>query len=368
MFSTCSLLETISFVLLLVPPSSLVSGWTATWSSLSAGLSGPSPPGRVPAGYSHCDGTLYIFGGETDSGDGSTGMPNVYLNDLWSYTLGSSSWKDLSPSSSSPLPPPRACAAMVCDPASKTLTLFGGLTRPSPTDPSTVPLGDVWVFDLISRTWEDVTPKRRGGSTSPLPLSSFSATLLNSTHAVIFGGSKEDFALSDETWLWSIKEREFERVQTSKSVPQARDFHTAAAEKHKNMNSLVMFGGVDDGLLWRFDLSKGSWSSEPSDLAYQSGRAAFLTNQGNEEVLCTFGGMLFKDGSPEYMNEVEVISDDGSWLVAKEDGNDAPKGRCYAAIVDDVGAGALVYGGYQRTGEKGEMERLNDLWLLKIQE
>ncbi|XP_029993907.1 host cell factor 1-like isoform X3 [Sphaeramia orbicularis] len=151
------------------------------WKRLKAKApkNGPPPCPRLGHSFSLIGSRCYLFGGlANDSEDPKNNIPR-YLNDLYCLELrpGSSvvGW-DI-PSTSGPPPPPREShtAVVTSGRSGNRLIIYGGM--------SGCRLGDLWVLDIDSLTWNK--PSIIG--TAPLPRSLHSATTINNK-MYVFGG------------------------------------------------------------------------------------------------------------------------------------------------------------------------------------
>jgi len=107
-----------------------------TWTNLASG-----PPARTLAAlaYDSANNRLLLFGGRMGVG--------TLLNDLWAFNLGTSTWSQLSPSSS---PPARMGHTLTYNPATTSMILVGG------SGSGNTLLGDTWHYSQNS--WTQVYP------------------------------------------------------------------------------------------------------------------------------------------------------------------------------------------------------------------
>jgi N-acetylneuraminic acid mutarotase len=100
-----------------------------TWTDLDPAGGVPSPRGNHRMVYDSASGQVILFGGY----DG-----NAELYDTWAYDPATNTWTDLDPIDP---PPAREEHAMVYDPASGRVIIFGGLDHPADRD-----LDDTWAL------------------------------------------------------------------------------------------------------------------------------------------------------------------------------------------------------------------------------
>ena len=125
------------------------------WVHLSQPANTPSPRAGSAVVHDPASGTLLLFGGQFQS---SQSMMESY-NDLWSYTPGANTWTQLNPSGV--LPPPRGFASMTYDPDHKVILLYGGVGVTTPfrsNMPTVSELTDLWAYDPAANTWTKETP------------------------------------------------------------------------------------------------------------------------------------------------------------------------------------------------------------------
>jgi hypothetical protein len=151
-----------------------------SWSNVTP-TSGTSPTPRIGAAmvYDPATKDVVLFGGY----DGSS-----VLGDTWVWN--GSTWSKLTPSAA---PSARESAAMVFDQASGQLLLFGGIV-PVANAPSTF-FNDTWVW--TGATWQQLQP-----ASSP-PARGFASIAYDATskNVVLFGGASQGSYLGD-TWTW----------------------------------------------------------------------------------------------------------------------------------------------------------------------
>lgn len=112
---------------------------------------GPSdPPGRADFGFVYCrrKGTAFMYAGRNESG---------LLGDLWELKADGRTWVPIWSPTRSAGPSPRAGIAMACDEKRGRLVVFGGDRGDSILGLS-LPVHDLWEWDISRRRWVDQTP------------------------------------------------------------------------------------------------------------------------------------------------------------------------------------------------------------------
>ena len=159
------------------------------------------------------------------------------------------------------------------------ILLFGGRTNPS------TPLGDLWYFDLDSRTWYDLTSKAdKSLSAWPSPRWSTSFQSMGDRVAVLFGGRDSSSEFGD---CWSLHFAKETRTATwfclydnTNSIYNAEPspgplFRACllplcppTSLPHSTHDSFLVLGGTSSlpptSSLFHFKLSKRQWSTVPS--------------------------------------------------------------------------------------------------------
>ena len=129
---------------------------TDSFTDRTPSLPMPWPPGRWAHAMTSCldSGKTYIFGG--------VGNHDALLDDLWEWN--GSEWSQIQ---SDVRPGGRSHAAMACDPARKSILLYGGMDNGGTGSMESMDriLGDTWEWKLETQKWSQLHP-----SASPGPL------------------------------------------------------------------------------------------------------------------------------------------------------------------------------------------------------
>ncbi len=181
-----------------------------------------------------------------------------------SYDVTAMIWKNLNPKVS---PPPVSWGALAFDPVKKELLLFGGggvyEGRPG-----------MWAYSPEDNTWRKlkVNPLPPARCCSPLAVDVKNHVL------ILFGGDAQD-RLLDDTWIFDLKKREWQKSE-SKLRPSARGGHGLAWEPKSGliilakgytsiMRSSSANGGRRVGLsneTWGYDVKFDRWRRLKADI------------------------------------------------------------------------------------------------------
>jgi uncharacterized repeat protein (TIGR01451 family) len=169
-------------------------------------------------------GAVYLFGGN---------KAETHLDDLWVYQNGN--WLEIQ--GSGPCPPRRTLAALTYDLDNNRLLLFGGRSATG------TPLADLWSFDLMAETWQELAGGGEGG-----PPARMAHTLTYDAaagNAVLVGGvSGDGDILLNDTWLYR-DQTGWMKAATTPTLPEA-DHHQAVYDGH----AIILFS---HGEVWQYE-------------------------------------------------------------------------------------------------------------------
>jgi len=146
-------------------------------------------------------------------------------------------------------PPPRCNAAIVYDPATKSMVLFGGYNQAAA-------LNDTWVFDCERNRWE-----RRSPEVAPPPMFAPAATVLPGGGKILVCGNdgrkvrrrhRSRSSARKETWVYDVARNEWTPMDDGLELPGYRWLTATASEKH-GVVFLVAFGRERRTYALRFD-------------------------------------------------------------------------------------------------------------------
>jgi hypothetical protein len=118
------------------------------WAVIDHAIGRP-PTRRAGHSVANSDTHFYVFGGRTCN-DLNCSLSVRALNDVWSYDAERNEWNQLQATSRAS-PSPRQEAAIIA--MNNRVFIFGGLNPISG-----IVFNDVWVFDVVSRVWTNLSP------------------------------------------------------------------------------------------------------------------------------------------------------------------------------------------------------------------
>lgn len=325
---------------------------SARWQEFQGG--GAVPLGRIPAGATTCDGSLFVFGGETDYDSSDPFVVNRYLNDLWMFTpkAGSAAdgeWSELSADGDANAPSMRTLSSMVC--SSGKIFLWGGHVRIVGQKYTTA--ADLWSFDIANRQWK-LLQNNTALHNGPSPMAGQTGTLVEDK-MVIFGGRSPTDGVQNAVWIYDISAGTWRKGSPMFS-PAPRHFHIAV--HIPGSSKMGIWGGVEDTMLWEYDVNADAWSLALGIAQdFESGRAGAFA----DGKLWSFGGFRMEGRFPNYNNDLFENSE-GYFQEVTIDNSALPEGRCYGSLLT-VNNTIWLYGGYRRPAP---VERLGDLWRLVV--
>ncbi len=204
----------------------------------------PSPRRGAVMAYDEEDNVVLLFGGRVAHGK--------YVNDLWSYSVPTNTWTNLTPANG---PSPRWKAGFSYDPGLKAVILVGGWNATGGSD-------DVWRYYVTNRTWLEVEPSGR----FPRAMLSTPTVYDRALGLHILAGT--DYAVNPpygilETWSYEAAENVWTLLDPDPLPiiwPTATIGHTLTYDRVSQ--KVVLFGGsanVVYGDVWEWDASAGTW-------------------------------------------------------------------------------------------------------------
>lgn len=179
---------------------------SARWSRVTPGV---APAAREAAAFA-VDPTLglaFLFGGWNQN---YSSVGTITYSDLWELNLSTETWSSVSVAGTRP--PPLEGAAMVWDPETQRIEMFGGCYPCSSA---------VWQFDPDSLTWTQLAPP----ASAPAPRAAASWAYDPASHVdLLFGGSDGATAFND-TYLFDPSNDSW----VSESLPPAPPARSNAA-------------------------------------------------------------------------------------------------------------------------------------------
>lgn len=189
-------------------------------------------PRRSPAiAYDESRGKIVLFGGL--GGDGPPRQNEQFYQDTWEFD--GKKWERIASTG----PDPRYGPAMIYDPSSKKIILFGG------NDHSDNIYGDTWEWD--GKTWKKLS------DAGVNPRSTFKLIYSKKRNSILlFGGFDKDNIYGD---VWEWKNNAWQKLD----VPEMPKLFFPGAAFDTKRNALFMFGqssAQSEGETWELDLSK----------------------------------------------------------------------------------------------------------------
>jgi hypothetical protein len=333
-----------------------------TWTRVKAKGHAPSTRWGHSAVWTGSE--MLVFGGE-HAGDVGPFPVNVVLDDLWSYTPATKTWKQLHPLGG---PPPARVAHTAVWTGSEML-VYGGF-HPFPTV-----LNDVWAYHPSSNTWEEITLLAGGATRRSAHTAVWDPRIGG---MLVFGGidvlsnilaNPEVFLLSERRWLVAGSD--------VVSFPPAR-YGTAAvfSDRPGNRGGMWLFGGCHGSLVgfadtWQwldalsFTLKEVSVALPEEPVLAPSARclhSAVIIESGSRSWMVIFGGVDgFRDlHDLHYLNLIGHAQ--GDWFTVLPADKPQPRSRQEHTAVW-TGTEMLVFGG--RCSPNCQRPVGNALWSLR---
>lgn len=237
-----------------------------------------SPGSRSESGFwlDYKKRILYLFGGRTYD---STNKNYVLSNDVWMLNMKTiDQWKLLPPKSKHGQMPSPRYSSSVCGISDTMVLVYGGIDKDGKR------LGDTWIFELLSNTWEKLGTSNDTKFNAPLERGDQSSWCLYHK-LILYGGRNSEFKLYHDMWSFSFISLKWTEMESSKnyptsqigqnlvSYPKSRSGATTFSTPQEN--DLYLFGGNTgdyEGLdqaqinekyttdLWKYDLAEDSWT------------------------------------------------------------------------------------------------------------
>jgi hypothetical protein len=217
-----------------------------TWTKLATPGTAPSARDNSQMVYDSVGGGIILFGGSDATGD---------RNDLWVFDARSNAWTALKPSGT--LPQARGGHAMVYDPNTNRVLVFGGLNSGT-----SELLNDLWAYDLTTNAWTRLNPSGTPPSKRQYPAIAYCAA---TRRVLLFGGltlsDNADAGLGD-LWAYDPIGNAWERITPTGTTPSARQGQAMAYAPA--LGGLFMFGGLfgtmDLDESWMFNPTADEWT------------------------------------------------------------------------------------------------------------
>ena len=222
---------------------------------------GPSPRSDAAIAYDEANRVVILHDGYC--------RDDSHPKDTWLYDLGENDWMLMAPEES---PRPQYGHYMIYDSLNRRVVMYGGHWSYAGTSQHGYSDG-VWTYDYPSDTWTKVD------TATSLPKRYWHTITYDDARGtmVVFGGSGENDAVLDDTWLYDLSTNTWKRLDTDVKPPNRENSALVYNPAH---DKLILFGGIreidepplDD--LWVLDIAEGTWremSSEPVSTEGQEG-------------------------------------------------------------------------------------------------
>jgi N-acetylneuraminic acid mutarotase len=264
--------------------------------------------------YDPTTGKVLLFGGCQFFND-----PSPAYSDLWAYDAVANTWTELHPAGA--VPPAREGHAMVYDPGTARVILFGGrdFARENGFD-------DLWSYDPIANAWTELYP---AGGRSPGPCSEhvmvYDPTLAK---IILYGGYREgvyELDVLDSLYTYDPAANVWTALQPD-GTPGNRAGH--AMVYHPGCGLTVLVGGecareLPSGgyvyptfpeTLWAYDPAANTWNTLKPAGRFPYGRAghSMVYDSKNGEIIMFGGYRSLEDTSWRPMRR-EWLS--GTWIL-----------------------------------------------------
>jgi N-acetylneuraminic acid mutarotase len=275
------------------------------------------------------------------------------LNDTWLLNLEDQTWRKVPAQLK---PPPRLTPGMVIDTESRQLILFGGLGKDQR-------FGDTWIFDLQTSSWEEITPSSSPSPRSDVGMAlaeEEGRALLFGGYCQEF--QRENCA---ETWEFDLDNKQWTRLETEDSPPMtyglqvvfdphAQRFLQWGGHMAGFEGGMFKSLGYSD-LLWSYSLDGEGWliippegGSRPSARYWHQ----LVYNPLSAEIILIGG-----DAGQGFLSDTWIYhTPSNRWRYIKSEETPAPRVNAAAAYHTDQGR-VYLFGGL---GE--EFHVFGDLW------
>ncbi len=250
-------------------------------------------------------------------------------------------------------PSPRHGARMIYDPVNQRVLLFGGAKY----DTRYTFYSDMWAFDTASEAWIRVDAPAG-------PQGRFNHNMVydpDRHQIILFGGFSGSGRIGD-TWIYSVAENTWTRIDASPSPSPRSDAGFVYDEAH---GVAILFGGYglndshpDD--TWIFDPEAGAWTqmSPPTSPPAMYG-CMMVYDRANQASLLHGGhwSSSTQSGVHGYISSVWVYDlDEDSWTEVQT--SSKPSARYWHMMAYDTSRGeSLIYG-----GSSGGENMKSDTW------
>jgi hypothetical protein len=266
------------------------------------------------------------------------------LGDTWAFDMLARTWREVS----GPGPEPRFGHGAVYDAATRRMIVVMG-------QGSKGFFNDAWAFDLDQETWVQLKSNDTGNG--PRPRYGQSAALDGGARVLISHGFS-DQGRFDDTWAFDLASADWVELTPAQGArPLKRCLHELNYDVARNQ--LILFGGCSSGFgpcpqgdMWAFDLSSQTWAElEPAGGRPSARSTPSLVYDGDGGRSWLFGG-LTADGPSAEIWSYDI--DRGGWAQLESSGGPSARSSQSASRNAQTG-GILIFGGLTADGPSAEL-------------
>ncbi|MHA2031768.1 MAG: Kelch repeat-containing protein [Candidatus Kariarchaeaceae archaeon] len=236
------------------------------------------------------------------------GVEGGLYRDTWAYDYNTNIWTNMTPDTS---PPARDAHEMVYDSQSDRIIMFGGRNTTTYWDVREKDfLNDTWIYDYDENTWTEITP-----TISPEARWFFDMVYdSKADRTILFGGYTSDFLLDrtdrgvkGDTWIFNSESETWTELNTS-NHPSPRSYFSMVYNAKKDQT--ILYGGsfgagggdpVDDDILndmWVFDYNTKNWKEIlfENSPGHRTRHNMVYCEESGQIIL--FGGQLDNEWNP----------------------------------------------------------------------
>lgn len=337
------------------PPADSSASAPNRWTKLGGG--GDSPPGRQLHSMTYVPNTgkLLVFGGlRLDL----AGNKAIEYDDLWSYDLIRDQWDQVP--TEEPHPSARYGAAMIHEPTTGQVVLFGGYSMLGP-DPNTFydrVFTDTWMYDATNNRWRECEPE------GTIPDAPGVVTYDSDSNRVVMVSSSRAAtgALTNRVWAYDARLDRWEEIETPSDRPEGREGHGVVYDGGNHR--LVLFGGRSETALlndvWGCDLRTGSWTrieasgAVPPPSVYQK----FFAGPAGAALLLE---QIHDPGSLPLVFQYDLGED--RWTQFERSSVSYPPPRAEASVAyNDEARCFMLFGGAWSGEPEAPVTHYDDIW------
>jgi len=250
------------------------------WNCIGSGV-GPSARWGCSLSYDSFRGHILLFGGQKPQEPGSG-----YLWDIWTYSPGNGTWRQLPPDLS---PGQRVWHRMAYDERKDKVVLIGGYDSNSF-------LNDTWTCDVASNCWTEMRP---ANSPSGMVNPAFTYDSRRGTF-LLYGGytwnqTWHNFVFQPETWSYDLSKNTWTN-QNSTGPPKIDEVPVGrgpALMAFDTIDDVMVLYGYDTSCVWLYHPSNRTWARIPCNAPYV--RYGALVYDSKDRLMMLIGGEDLND-------------------------------------------------------------------------